>query len=232
MFVILALAGLLVAAPAVDAVSVSDVPLTVDAVSVSDIPLVCLDPDGTPGDDGLRDIFEGGRSYTQFLDAATQRVDMWHGNTEKAEGIDAELVRRARGVGGSWKFLAVAVDSCSDSVSTIPYLAELVALVSGLDMRIVDSTVGRAIMDAHRTPDGRGATPTVLLLDDHFEEAGCFIERPPELQALLFENGDWSRDQIFERKMAWYAKDAGNQTVETFVEMLEAAAQGAERVCG
>jgi len=213
MLTVFALAGLLTVAP-----------ITVGSV-------LCLGPDAVPSDETLREIFEGGRSYTDFLGNATRRTEMWHGNTEKAEGIDADLVRRARAVGGSWKFLAVAVDSCSDSVSTIPYLAELIALVDGLNMRIVDSTVGRGIMEAHRTPDGRGATPTVLLLDEDFEEAGCFIERPMALQTLLFENGDWSGEEIFERKMAWYADDAGSGTVETFVEMLEAAARGSEPVC-
>lgn len=193
--------------------------------------LDCVLADGFPIDDELRQIFESGRSYTDFLDNATRRTELWHGNTEKAEGIDADLVRRARAVGGSWHFLAVAVDSCSDSVSTIPYLAELVALVDGLDMRIVDSSVGRDIMESHRTPDGRGATPTVLLLDDDFEEAGCFIERPLSLQSWIMENDGLSRDEIFEWKMAWYAEDSGQETVETFVEMLEAAAAGGSPVC-
>jgi hypothetical protein len=211
---VLALAGLLTLTP------------------VEDSPLTCLDSTLGPVDDTLQEMFESGRSYTDFLSGATRRTELWHGNTEKAEGIDPDLVRRARAVGGSWNFLAVAVDSCSDSVSTIPYLAELVALVDGLDMRIVDSTVGRSIMDSHKTPDGRGATPTVLLLDEDFEEAGCFIERPLTLQTWILENNaEVSGGDIFEHKMAWYAQDAGNETVATFVEMLEAAASGANAVC-
>jgi len=191
----------------------------------------CVIPDGFPIDDELRQIFESGRSYTDFLDNATRRTELWHGNTEKAEGIDPELVRRARAVGGNWRFLAVAVDSCSDSVSTVPYLAELVARVDGLDLRIVDSTVGRGIMESHRTPDGRGATPTFLLLDEDYEEAGCFIERPFSLQSWIMENDGLSGDEVFQWKMSWYAEDAGHETVETFVEMLEAAAAGASPVC-
>lgn len=191
----------------------------------------CVVPDGYPIDEELREIYESGRSYTDFLDNATRRTELWHGNSEKAEGIDPDLVRRARAVGGSWRFLAVAVDSCSDSVSTIPYLAELVARVEGLDMRIVDSRVGRDIMESHRTPDGRGATPTVLLLDADFEEAGCFIERPFSLQSWIMENDGLSRDEVYEWKMEWYAEDSGAETVETFVEMLEAAAAGGSPVC-
>ena len=203
-----------------------------------ELPVVCIEysgPDALVGmhaDDELRALFEGGRSYRDFLDRATRRTELWHGNTEKAAGIDPALVARARAVGGTWRFLAVAVDSCSDSVSMIPYLAQLVALVDGLDMRIIDSTAGRGIMEAHRTPDGRPATPTVLLLDDGFDEAGCFIERPPTLQTWILENdGTLSRDEIYESKMEWYADDSGHETLETFVAMLEAAAAG-EVICG
>lgn len=193
---------------------------------------VCIDPEPVPVvavDDELREIYEEGRSYRDFLDRATRRVDLWEGNSEKAEGIDMALVERARAVGGSWRFLAVAVDSCSDSVSTIPYLAQLVSMVDGLDMRIVDSTVGRSIMESHRTPDGRPSTPTVLVLDDEWEEVGCFIERPPKLQTWLLDSA-FSDDQVFPQKMAWYEEDEGQNTVEAFVETLEAAARG-ETIC-
>lgn len=183
-----------------------------------------------PADDELRTLYQSGRSYRDFLGAATRRTDLWHGNTERAESIDPALVERARAVGGTWYFLAVAVDSCSDSVSTIPYLAQLVASVDGLAMRVVDSTVGRSIMESHRTADGRAATPTVLLLDGDFDEAGCFIERPPALKTWILENSEWSGQQVYERKMEWYDDDAGHGTVEAFVEMLEAAAEG-ESAC-
>ena len=195
-------------------------------------PTVCADVPPAATDDELRALYQSGRAYDDFLAAATRRTELWHGNTEKAERINDSLVARARAVGGTWYFLAVAIDACSDSVSTIPYLARLVSMFEGLELRIVDSTVGRSIMEAHRTPDGRAATPTVLLLNDRFDEAGCFIERPPTLQTWILEEGSVLADQaVFEHKMEWYAEDAGQETLETFVEMLEAAERG-ETVCG
>ncbi|MDH3271492.1 MAG: thioredoxin family protein [Gemmatimonadota bacterium] len=190
-------------------------------------PPPCVTAPGSTPSEELRALYQSGRPYADFLDHATRRAELWHGNTQRSEGIDMALVERARAVGGTWYFLAVAVDSCSDSVSTIPYLARLVALVDGLDLRVVDPAAGRAIMEAHRTPDGRAATPTILLLDDRFDEVGCFIERPLTLQTWILENDDRSGDEIYERKMEWYADDAGHETVETFVEMLEAATAGA-----
>jgi len=44
-------------------------------------------------------------------------------------------------------------------------------------LRIIGSDVGRAIMNAHRTPDGRAATPTVLLIDADFTEIVKLMER-------------------------------------------------------
>lgn len=192
----------------------------------------CVDgiPVPVPVNDQLQEMYESGRSYTDFLGNATRRAELWHGNTEKAEGIDPALIARARSVAGSWKFLAVAIDACSDSVSTIPYLARLVAMVDGLDMRVVDPVTGRSIMESHPTRDGRASTPTVLLLDEHFEEAGCFIERPPELKTWILEEA-FSSEEIYPRKMAWYDEDAGHHTVRAFVEMLEAAVAGGEALC-
>lgn len=178
-------------------------------------------------DDALRTLYQSGRSYDDFLASADQRVELWHANTARSEDIDADLVRRARAVGGTWRLLAVAVASCSDSVSTIPYLARLAALVDGLDMRIVDSRAGRTVMEAHPTPDGRPATPTVVLLDSEWDEAGCFIERPHALQSWILENPDGiAPGEMVARKMVWYAEDAGRRTVEAIVEAMEAAAAG------
>lgn len=196
------------------------------------VPEACVDrtPVPIPVGDELREIYESGRPYADFLGNATRRVELWQGNTQKAVDIDPSLISRARAVGGTWKILAVAIDACSDSVSTIPYVAQLVAMVDGLDMRVVDPTIGRKIMESHPTRDGRASTPTVLLLDDQFEEAGCFIERPPELKTWILEEG-FASEEIYPQKMAWYAEDAGHHTVEAFVDMLEAAAAGGQAIC-
>ena len=163
---------------------------------------VCSDVSRSPStlDNELRDIYESGRPYTEFLSSAKRRAELWIGNTEKAEQIDSHLVARARAVGGSWRLLAVAVDSCSDSVSTIPYLAQLVDRVDGLDMRVVDPTTGLSIMESHRTLDGRASTPTSLLLNEDFDEVGCFIERPPALKDWILEE-DFSSQEIYPQKI-------------------------------
>ncbi len=177
-------------------------------------------------DDTLKALFEGGQTYETFLEEADRRKAMWHANTEKAVVPD-DLLARAQAVGGTWHLLVVAVDGCSDSANTIPYLATLSEAVEGLDLRIIDSRAGRELMTAHPTPDGRAATPTVLLLDEAFEEAGAFIERPAPLQEwATAHRSELSDHEYLTQKFAWYDDDLGATTMLEVIELMEAAASG------
>lgn len=181
--------------------------------------------------DELRTAYESGQTFADFLAAAADRRALWHQNYGNGE-VPGDLVARARAIGGRWHILAIAVDGCSDSVNTIPYVALLTEAVPGLEMRIIDSTAGRAFMEARPTPDGRGATPTLVILDESFADAGCWIERPSPLQAwALGEGAEMPRGDFMRLKMSWYREDAGHTTVEEVVSILEAASRG-EHVCG
>lgn len=182
--------------------------------------------------DDYRDLWAEGQGWEAFLEAAESRRELWLENWAASEGIDPAIAERARAVGGTWYVLAVAIDACSDSVSTIPFLARLASLVDGLELRIVDSDAGRWIMEENPTPDGRPATPTVVLLDGDFTKRGCFIERPMPLQTRILENPEGLGSRaMYDFKMGWYEEDGGASTVAEFVEILEAAASGGSR-CG
>lgn len=171
-------------------------------------------------------LYESGVTFTEFLDAADRREDTWHGNFSAAE-VPESLLERARAVGGSWRLLVVAEDWCGDSANTIPYVAHLSDLLDNVDLRVVDSEVGRAVMEAHPTPDGRAATPTVVLMDDQGSEVGCFVERPVELQAWFLEQEDrLDEDELYAQKYQWYDDDGGATTIREVVEMIEGAASG------
>jgi hypothetical protein len=176
--------------------------------------------------DSLADLYAGGRTWQEFFDAVQARRSLWKENYEQGSP-GPEQVTRAKAVGGTWRLLVVAVDSCSDSANTIPYLARLVEQVPGLELRIVNPTAGRWVMERHRTEDGRAATPTVLLLDAGYAERGCFVERPRALRHWLIERSRASDQERFEAKMDWYRRDRGAETVKDLVELLEAAAAGA-----
>ena len=175
-------------------------------------------------------LYHEGITFADFLEGAESRRDTWHDNYAAAT-VPADLLARARALPGAWRMLVVAEDWCGDSANTIPYLARLVDEVDGLDMRIVDSEVGRSVMEAHPTPDGRAATPTVVLLDAAGDEAGCFVERPATLQEWFLAQEDaLDEDDLYKQKYAWYDEDAGHTTIADVVEMVEAAASGSS-VC-
>lgn len=201
-------------------------------------PGACVDPTAgnrdrvTPAiasvaaDSALVKLYESGTPWDGFLAAARARRDMWQRHATTGV-VPADAVARAQALPGRWRLLVVAVDSCSDSVNTIPFLARLVASVPSLEMRVISPSDGRALMEARRTPDGRAATPTVVILDEAGNEAGCWIERPAALQAIAIEARAGGGTQEFAaRKAAWYEADAGASTINELVALLEKAAAG------
>lgn len=174
----------------------------------------------------LEELYRAGLTFDEFLEQADRRKAMWvdhYGNGAVSEA----LVDRAGRVSGTWRILAVAEDWCSDSVNTIPYLARLTEQVDAVEMRIIDSEVGREVMEAHRTPDGRAATPTLLILDESYEKVGCWVERPTDLQAwALASRPKLEDDEFLSQKMAWYREDGGEATVSEVLNLIEAAASG------
>lgn len=192
------------------------------AVSAAAVPAAAAAiPDST-----YRRLFEGGATMDAFLARAKARKEQWASNYARGAVADAVLAR-ARSAPGPWKLLVVAVDGCSDSVNTVPYIARLSEQVMGLELRIVDNGVGRIVTDAHRTPDGRSATPTVILLDANYRERGCWIERPTELRDWMLANkGTLADNAVLDRKMKWYEDDKGAKTLIDIAAMIEAAGRG------
>lgn len=179
----------------------------------------------------LEVLYQRGKTYVEFRDAATKRRQAWNDNYANAH-VPGALLTRVRSIPGVWRLLVVAEDWCSDSANTIPYVAKLAENVTNLDLRIIDSKKGRPIMKAHRTPDGRAATPTIILLTEGYDEAGCWIERPTTLQGWFLENEPTlDEETLLERKHAWYDEDKGQETLEEIVRMIEGAVSG-EPICG
>jgi hypothetical protein len=175
--------------------------------------------------DSLDRLFERGRTYQAFLESANARRETWLENT-KAATVDPAVLARGRGVGGEWRLLIVAEDWCGDSANTIPYVARLIDSIPSIALRVVNSTDGRWVMERYRTPDGRAATPTVVLLNGAGDPVGCFIERPAALRKALADGGGKGTMTVLTE---WRKQDAGRSTVLEIVELLEAAAQGTGR---
>lgn len=188
--------------------------LVVLALLVTGLPLTARQSDPAA-------LFERGVTWEAFLEGADARKELWHTNAGRAAPADALVERFRAAAGGDLKILAVAIDACSDSVSTLPYIAAL-ANRAGVPLRIVDSTVGRAIMEAHKTPDDRAATPTIVLLRGT-SIVGAFVERPKALQDWMLSDAAQALPQgdRVARKMSWYDWDRGDATLQEIVALAE-----------
>jgi len=178
-----------------------------------------------PDVDSLEAAYKSGQTWNDFFDGVDRRRQLWRENWANAK-VPAELAARAKAA-GPWRILVITEPGCSDSVNSVPYIAKLVEETPGLELRLVNSTVGRPWMEAHRTADGRPATPTILVLDEAYRIRGCWIEQPVALQSFwlpIVAQGIMS-EKVGE-KMAWYARDEGRETLREFVEVLEGAHAG------
>jgi hypothetical protein len=165
-----------------------------------------------------------GQTLEQFVDRAKHQRELWRKNTAWTD-IPPELVVRLRRVSSGLRLLIVAEDWCPDSVNTVPYVVKLGAM-AGVEARIVDRTVGEALMSRHRTPDGRTATPTIILLRDG-NDVGAWVERPRSLQQLFLTmrtNPDNGR--LLAERQSWYDTDHGRTALSELVSLVEQTAQG------
>ncbi|HEX9894961.1 MAG TPA: thioredoxin family protein [Gemmatimonadales bacterium] len=181
--------------------------------------------------DSLVALYERGRTFAEFLAAATRRRETWLKNAAWGQ-LDGELLARVRALASSWRILVVAADWCGDSANTIPYLATFADSSGGkLHIRIVAPDDGQWVMERHRTSDGRAATPTVVVLDAEGTEVGCWVERPSALASMMREQrAKLSQDDLLKQKYAWLDGDRGKSTVREILDQIEHAAPG--QSCG
>src|SRR5262245_39102798 len=159
-------------------------------------------------------IYAKGMAFAQFLEAADELKDEWHDNFAHAKVEEASLAR-AKALTAPWRLLVVAEDWCHDSVNTVPYLAKLVETApETLALRIVRKEEGEEVMAAHRAPDGRAATPTIVVLDANGAVKGAISERPAALWA--YSKDHWKREE----RRKWYADDQGRHAVAEVLDII------------
>jgi hypothetical protein len=169
-------------------------------------------------------LFKSGETFKQFVQHAVAQRDLWLKNASRTD-VAADVVERLRHASRGLRLLIVAEDWCPDSVHTVPYVANL-AIAAGVDVRIVDRSLGSALMARHRTRDGRPATPVVVLLRDG-RDVGAWVERPAPLQELFFSMADNPEHaRRFERRAEWYEQDRGRTTIAEVVALAERTAAG------
>jgi hypothetical protein len=167
------------------------------------------------------ELYAKGITFAEFLENVRARRDEWRAHYNDAT-VTPDLMTRMRALPDKRRLLIVAEDWCSDSVNTVPYLARLIdGAPERLAMRLIDSVRGKAVMEAHRTPDGRSATPTIVVLTADGGVVGWWTERPSSTQTWFLEKQKTTMQKpLHDELMAWYAQDAGRTTVAEIADIL------------
>ena len=164
-------------------------------------------------------LFEAGQTWEHYLDRVDRQRELWLRTVADATGLP-ELVERVRRAGQDLQIHVVAEDWCPDSAYSVPYVVRLAALAH-IPLRILDRATGESLMRAHRTADGRTATPTVVLLRRGLD-VGAWVERPAVLQELFRSIGDSPENaRRFAQRGDWYDADRGVTVLKEIVALVE-----------
>jgi len=167
-------------------------------------------------------LYGQGITFADFLEKARARRDEWRAHYNDAT-VSPALMTRMHALPARRHLLVVAEDWCADSANTVPYIARLIdGAPERLDMRVVNREVGKAVMEAYRTPDGRTATPTIVALGEDWRVLGTFTERPAATQAWFLEKQKTTMQKpLHDELLEWYANDAGKTTVSEIADLVE-----------
>lgn len=171
------------------------------------------------GDATPAQLFDRGMTFARFVDHAQAQRETWLRNAA-ATDVAADAVSRLARVREGLRVLIVAEDWCVDSVHTVPYIAAAAA-AAGIEVRIIDRTVGAPVMLAHRSRDGRPVTPVIVLLRNN-RDVGAWVEHPAVLETWFSSMAtDAAAARRFANRAAWYDDDRGRTTVAEFVALAE-----------
>jgi len=164
-------------------------------------------------------LFEGGKTWPQFLAGVSAQRDLWT-KTESAVTVPPAVIERAKRASRGLQLLVVSEDWCPDSAYSVPYVARL-AQSAGIPLRVLDRTAGESLMAAHRTSDGRTVTPTIVLARNG-RDVGAWIERPAELQQMFFSMSTNAENaKRFSQRHLWYESDGGVTVLKEVLALIE-----------
>jgi hypothetical protein len=173
----------------------------------------------SPGPPAADDRFRSGKTWEQFLENVSAQRELWL-DTDAAATAPLEFIERAKAASHGLQLVIVAEDWCPDSVYTVPYVARL-ARSSSIPLRILDRLAGEPLMRAHRTPDGRTATPTIVLWRNG-RDAGAWVERPAELQRMFLSMSTNAESaERFSQRHTWYESDRGRTALREVLALIE-----------
>jgi hypothetical protein len=118
------------------------------------------------------------------------------------------------------KLLVIAADWCGDAANTVPVMARLAELISGMELRILERDAHPAVMDHYLTRGSR-SIPIAIGLTAGFDELGSWGPRPAALQEwVLAQRKMMPTAQRYAYARKWYAKDKGETTLREMLEVV------------
>jgi hypothetical protein len=143
--------------------------------------------------------FEAGMTYQGYKDQMTRNREQLEGNEKDLDlqGSDLEAFKNARPV----HVLALAEDWCGDVIANLPIVGRIAGESGTLDLRILlrDTEPGSVVMDEHLNRGEFKSIPTVIFLDDDFNEVAVWVERPDSVTRLREEK----RQQLYKDNPSW-----------------------------
>ena len=148
-----------------------------------------------------RDQFDAGMSYEQYKAQMTRNREQFEQN-EKDLQLSSEDAQAFSSLPQRLNVLALAEDWCGDVIANLPVIGRVAEASQGkLNLRVLlrDQQPGEQVMDEHLNKGQYKSIPTVIFLDEQFNELGTWVERPESVtrvreekrQALYKQHPEW-----------------------------------------
>ncbi|MBV9170050.1 MAG: thioredoxin family protein [Chloroflexi bacterium] len=148
-----------------------------------------------------REQFESGMTYDAYKTQMSRNREQLEQN-EKELDLKPQDVQVFRDLSRPLNVVALAEDWCGDVVANLPVLGRIATESNGkLNLRIHlrDQEPGSKIMDEHLNKGQFKSIPTVIFLDQSYNELGVWIERPDSVTKLREEK----RQALYKQHPEW-----------------------------
>lgn len=148
-----------------------------------------------------REQFDAGLTYAEYKAQMTRNREQFEQN-EKDLQLAPQDAEAFRNLPQRVNVLALAEDWCGDVIANLPIVGRLAEASQGkLNLRILlrDQQPGEQVMDEHLNKGQYKSIPTVIFLDEDYNELGTWVERPQSVTRLREEK----RQALYKQHPEW-----------------------------
>jgi thioredoxin family protein len=148
-----------------------------------------------------REQFDAGLTYAEYKAQMTRNREQFEQN-EKDLQLAPQDAEAFRTLPQRLNVLALAEDWCGDVIANLPIIGRVAEASQGkLNLRILlrDQQPGEQVMGEHLNKGEYKSIPTVIFLDEDFNELGTWVERPRSVTQLREEK----RQALYKQHPEW-----------------------------